>query len=141
MRWYSTSKTFAQEQIDLMFDRLELWHENSLVGMTKDKYLDIQAQLDKDPDPARCPPDTEDFPDIVVYALNIFNMLGDRVYPEIGYIGKDYTNLPILLDIYKIENKELFLDILTRLDAHVIKKSQADLKREYDKIKSKSRGK
>ena len=124
-----------------MFDRLELWQENSSIGMSKEKYLEIQAQLGLEPDPARCPPGVEDFPDIVIDAINVFNSLGDRAYPEIGYMGKDYTNLPIWLDIYGIEDRNLFFQILSKLDAHAIKYSQEKLKREYDKLKSKSRGK
>lgn len=124
-----------------MFDRLEKWQDNSLTGMSKSKYLEIEEQLGREPDPDKCPPDIEDFPEIVIDSLNIFNALGDRIYPEIGYIGKDYTNLPILLEVYKIEDRDLCIQVLARLDARVIKKSQEDLKREYAKMKSKSRGK
>ena len=61
-------------------------------------------------------------------AIQIFNSLGDRVYPDIGYIGKDYTNLPILMEVYNIQDKELLLlDTLSRLDAQAIKSfSRAD---------------
>jgi len=64
-------------------------------------------------------------------------MLGDRVYPEIGYIGKDFTNLPIYLEVHGVEDKEFFLEILSWLDSRAIKKSAAQLKREYDKLKRK----
>lgn len=120
-----------------MWKRLETWQRNSDVGMTKDKYLEMQEQLGKDPDPERCPPGAEDFPEVLIDAISIFNMLGDRVYPEIGYIGKDYTNLPILIQVMQVENKELLLDALARLDSHAIQKSQERLKREYDKLKRK----
>ena len=100
----------------------------------------MQEQLGKNPDLERCPPGIEDFPEIIIDSLSIFNSLGDRVYPEIGYIGKDYTNLPILIKVYKIDNVDLLLETLSRLDAHAIKKSQEHLKREYEKAKRKSRG-
>lgn len=109
--------------------------------MTKEKYLEMEEQLGREPNPERCPPGIEDFPQIVINAIEIFNFLGDRVYPEIGYIGKDYTNLPILMSLYEIDDKELLLEVLSRLDAEAIKVSQERLKREYDKMKSKSRGK
>ena len=105
--------------------------------MTKERYLEIQEQLGREPDFDRCPPGSEDFPEIVIDALNIFHSLGNRVYPDVGYIGKDYTNLPILLEIYKIDNIELIMEILSRLDANAIKDSQENLKREYDKLKRK----
>ena len=78
-----------------------------------------------------------DFPDIVVLAINTFNRLGDRVYSEIGYIGKDYTNLKLYMDLYGIDtqDEDFFLEFLEWLDARAIKKSAEQLKREYDKIK------
>lgn len=108
--------------------------------MTKERYLEMQVQLKREIDPEQCPPGIEDFPEIVVDAIEIFNSLGDRIYPDIGYIGKDYTNLDLLLKLYKIENKELLYSILIRLDSHAIKKSQEALKREHDKLKRKSSG-
>lgn len=123
-----------------MWERLEKWQKNSDVGMTKDKYLEMQEQLGREPKLEDCPPGAEDFPSSLVDAINIFNSLGDRAYPEIGYIGKDYTNLPILIEIFKVDNVDLLMEALSRLDAHAIKKSQEHLKREYDKIKRKNRG-
>lgn len=105
--------------------------------MTKDKYLEMEEQLGRQPDPEKCPPGIEDFPQIIIDSISIFNYLGDRVYPDIGYVGKDYTNLPILLKMFKIDNVELVLDALSRLDAQAIKKSQERIKREYDKLKRK----
>ena len=68
-------------------------------------------------------------------------MIGDRAYPEIGYVGKDYTNLSYYIDIYDVEDKEYFLEILAWLDARAIKKSSEMMKREYDKLKRQNRGK
>lgn len=94
-------------------------------------------QLGKEPNPDEIPPDWEDFPEIVQVAINTFNMLGDRVFPEIGYIGKDYTNLSEFMEVYEIQDREYFLDILNWLDSRAIKKSSEELKREYDKLKRK----
>jgi len=100
----------------------------------------MQEQLGREPDPAKCPPGDDDFPEIVAIAINIFHMLGNRVYPEIGYMGKDYTNLPIYLDLYDVDNTELVLQILSRLDAHTITKSQERIQREHKKMKRKTSG-
>jgi len=108
--------------------------------MTRDRYLDMMEQLGKDPVEEEIPPDLEDLPSTVIEALNTFNTLGDRVYPEIGYIGKDYTNLPFFLDIYEVVDIEFFLEILAWLDSRAIKKSSEELKKEYDKLKRKSSG-
>lgn len=122
---------------EILWERFEVWQKNNNVGMTKEKYLEVQEQLGREPNPEKCPPGIEDFPDEVIEAIQIFNYLGDRVYPEIGYIGKDYTNLPILMKLYNIDNKELLLEVLSRLDSEAIKLSQERLKREYDKMKRK----
>ena len=98
-------------------------------------------QLGKEPIEEELPPDFDDFPEIVIDAVSTFNMLGDRVYPEIGYVGKDYTNLNVYMDLYQIEDKEFFLEILHWLDSRAIKKSSDQVKREYEKLKRKSSGK
>ncbi len=103
--------------------------------MTRERYLKMCEQLDKEPDPEEIPPGIEDFPDIAIQALNTFSSLGDRVYPDIGYMGKDFTTLPYYIEMYGIEDKELFLEILTYLDSRAIKSSQEHLKRERDKLK------
>jgi len=109
--------------------------------MTQDRYLEMMEQLGKEPVPEEMPPGTEDFPNIVINAINTFNSLGDRVYPEIGYIGKDYTNLPFFIEMYEIEDTEFFLEILSWLDSRAIKKSSEQLKKQYDKLKRSSSGK
>ncbi len=127
-------------QKELCLKRLERLFQNSDTGMTRDKYLDMMEQLGKEPINEEIPPDWEDLPEIVVQAVSTFNMLGDRAYPEIGYIGKDYTNLTHYLELYGIEDKEYFLELLAWLDARAIKQSSEAMKREYDKLK-RNRGK
>lgn len=103
--------------------------------MTQERYFELCEQLGKEPDLTEMPPDVSDFPIEVQLSINIFNSLGDRVQSEIGYIGKDYTNLPILLEIYEIEDKDLVLDVLLYLDSRAIKKSSEAMKKERDKLK------
>jgi len=94
-------------------------------------------QMEQEPIEDEIPPDWEDFPELVHSALNTFNMLGNRVYPEIGYMGKDYTNLPYFIEQYEPDDKEFFLVLLDWLDSRAIKSSQDQLKREHDKLKRK----
>lgn len=105
--------------------------------MTQERYLTMCEQLGKEPNFDEMPPDVRDFPDIAIYAMNTFGMLGDRIYPDIGYVGKDFTNLPIFIQTYEIEDKELFLEILHFLESRAIETSQQKLKRERDKLKRK----
>jgi len=105
--------------------------------MTRDRYFTMCEQLGQEPKEEEIPPDSEDFPELVAYALNTFHSLGDRVYPDIGYMGKDFTNLPLYIEMYSIEDNELFLEILTYLESRAIKQSQEALKREREKHKRK----
>ena len=61
-------------------------------GINQDKYKEIQEQRGQPIEENKMPLSLDDFPDIVIIAINVFNRLGDRVYPEIGYVGKDFTN-------------------------------------------------
>jgi hypothetical protein len=85
----------------------------------------------------KCPPELEDFPESIYITLNIFNSLGNRVFPDVGYIGKDYTNLNLLYNFYYIEEyeKDWIFELLLFLDGRAIEASQKSLKREIDKIK------
>lgn len=103
--------------------------------MTQERYLAMCEQMGKEPNPEEMPPDFRDLPEAAADALNIFHMLGDRMYPDIGYVGKDYTNLPTLVNVYGIEDTELLLEILHLVESRAIKQSQDYLKREREKLK------
>jgi hypothetical protein len=107
--------------------------------MTKDQYLRMVEQTGEEIDWERCPPDEEDFPDSILTALNIYYSLGNRVYGDVGYVGKDFTNLPLLYDLYKIQEhqKDWIFELLLFLDNRAIEESQRRMKAEYDKIKRK----
>jgi len=85
----------------------------------------------------KCPPAIEDFPDSVVDAINIYNALGNRVYSEVGFTGKDFTNFSLLVELYRIEPHEhdWLMEILLFLDSRDIVASQKAIKAAYDKIK------
>jgi len=131
----------VEEQKDECLKRLERMLNNTDTGMTRERYLEMCEQMGNDPVEEEIPPDMEDFPPIISEALHTFNMLGDRIYPEIGYVGKDYTNLEHFLELYGIEDKEYFLQLLSWLDARAIKKSSEEIKRQYDKMKRQNSGK
>ena len=119
--------------------KLEELFRNLDQGLSQEKYFEMQEQMGQEIDTEVMPLAIEDFPDVVILAVNVFNRLGDRVYPEIGYIGKDYTNLNLYMETQGVEEhqKDFFLEILEWLDARAIKKAAEQLKREYDKIKRK----
>ena len=130
-------------QKEKCLERLEEMFKNLDSGLTAERYFEMQEQMGQPIDEEKIPPDMEDLPDTVVDAIQIYNRLGDRVYPEIGYIGKDYTNLNLYMKIHEVyeEDKDFLLEIIEWLDTRAIKKAADQLKREYDKIKRKSSGK
>lgn len=105
--------------------------------MTKEKYLSMCEQLNQEPLEEKCPPDFSDFPLPVQQAIEVFNKLGDRVVADIGFLGKDYTALPLHMEILGIDNKDIFLETLLRLDASMIKRSSDEMKKARDKMKKK----
>jgi hypothetical protein len=109
--------------------------------MTKDKYLTLCEQMGQAPSEDKCPPDFEDFPTPVQQAIEIFNKLGDRVYPDIGYMGKDYTPINLHMEVAGVTEKDIFLETLIRLDSFMIKKSAEQLKKARDSVKKKGNGK
>ena len=107
--------------------------------MSKEQYLRMCEQMGEEPDWKKCPPDWEDFPQVIINSINIFNSLGDRVYPDIGYVGKDFTNFRYLIKHYGIEEyqEEYVFDTLLWLDSRAINISQKKIKAEHDRIKNK----
>lgn len=105
--------------------------------MTRERYFKMCEQLGQEPNPEEIPPDIEDFPEITVQAMTTFSSLGDRIFPDIGYLGKDFTTLPYYIEMYDIQDTELFLELLTYLESRAIKASQEQLKREREKLKRK----
>ena len=97
--------------------------------------------MGQDPSEEKCPPDFEDFPIPVQQAIEVFNKLGDRVYPDIGYMGKDYTSINLHMEVLGVTEKDIFLETLVRLDASMIKRSAEQLKKARDSVKKKGHGK
>ncbi len=107
--------------------------------MSKDQYLRMCEQMNQEPDFEKCPDDWEDFPNVVVNAVNIFHSMGDKIMPDIGYLGKDYTNFEFFLKLYDIENhqKDFVTEIILSMESRAVENAQRKLKAEYDKIKRK----
>ena len=108
--------------------------------MTKDQYLRMVEQTGEEIDWDRCPPEGSDFPLSVSNAVNIFHSLGDRIYGDVGYVGKDFTTLTLLMQLYGVETakeKDWLIELLLHLERRTITESQKRMKAEMDKIKRK----
>ena len=107
--------------------------------MTKEQYLMMCEQTGEEIDWDRCPPEWSDFPPIIGDILNVYHSMGDRVFPDIGYIGKDFTSLDFMLKHYQIEEyqHEFAISTILWLDSKAFERSQKKLKAEYDRMKRK----
>lgn len=80
--------------------------------------------MNKEPVESKCPPDIEDFPEPIQFAIKIFFDLNEIVVPDIGLIGRDYTNLRLYIETYQLEeHTELVLDCLSQMDRFMQKHS------------------
>jgi hypothetical protein len=131
------SITFAQQELNELWRRLTNFFNNSEVKVTADRYFEICEQMGHEPDPERIPVEWSDLPYIAQASVYTFNLLGDRIVADIGYLGKDYSNLSVIIDTLDIENRELFLEILNWLDSRAIKQNAEHMKREREKLKRK----
>ena len=96
-------------------------------------------QTGQEVDWEKCPLEWEDFPSPVLTAVNIYNSLGNRVYGDVGFVGKDYTNFEFLLKQYDISDylKDFIFEIIVFMEARQVEESQRKLKAEFNKIKKK----
>lgn len=143
MRYASISHDFESEQLEKLWDRLERFFDNLDGKMTAERYFSLCEQMGKEPKEEEIPPEFQDFPTTVQYAISIYNQLGDRVVSDIGFLGKDYTKFSILLESYLIDEekeKDLVLEIVSWLENRAIKKSSDAIKRQRDKMKNKKGG-
>lgn len=123
--------------MDQLWKRLESWQHNLENNTDTETYLKICEQTGEEPNPDKIPPTLEDFPYDVQAAIIVFSKLGDRVEGNVGYLGKDFTTLPLHMKIMKVDNEEIFLETLLKLDQRLIERSAQELQRERERIKNK----
>ena len=96
-------------------------------------------QTGQEVDWERCPAEWEAFPPLVWETVEIYNSLGDRAFPDIGYIGKDFTTLSFIFKMHGTSKyaQEIIFDLILWLDARNIKISQEKISAEYARMKQK----
>lgn len=97
----------------------------------------MMEQMGEEPDWDKCPVDWEDFPEVVILGINVYNTLGSRIFPEIGYIGKEYSNYDLILEYLGIEEhqKDFVFEVVQFMENREVEISQRKLKAEYDRVK------
>ena len=88
--------------------------------MTKDSYFEMCEMLGEEPIEAEIPLELSDLPEIVQQCIVMFGVVSDR-WDSMGgnYLGKDYSILFNLFDIYQVSDpseKLLSLEFLQHVD-------------------------
>jgi hypothetical protein len=100
-------------------------------------------QLGQEPDPAKMPLDSSDFPEEVQVAFFIFSLLSDNWDGMSGtYLGKDWTQCTQLFELYEVENKKETLFFMKLYENIIVsyKSEEAEKKRKAEERKAKSAG-
>lgn len=87
-------------------------------------------QMGTDPIPEEIPIEYTDLDFNGQLALKIFNMLPDNIEGMSGsWLGKDFSGLGVLLDVYEVVERQKVLDLMMILisetDAHYKRQQQA----------------
>lgn len=69
-------------------------------------------------------------------AIAIYNRLSNRMYPDIGFTGKDLHNLAMLVELYGYPDTEELLDYISVMEDADIRASQKSIKASIDKVKN-----
>ena len=101
-------------------------------------YFRICEQTGETPDPKKMPPDRSEFPREVQEAFLIHDLLPDRWEGMSGsYLGKDYSALGDILDIYEVGNKKQTVLFLKHIEARNSNKVNKELERKRKSSKNK----
>lgn len=85
---------------------LASYFQNAQAGVTKETYFEICEQLGTEPLDDEIPIELDDFPDEIQDAMNIYFRLRDEWDTFSGnYLGKNFTGLGDILDIYQVSNE------------------------------------
>lgn len=65
------------------------------------------------------PPDLEDFPIDYQHAIIAYGTFPDKIMPDIGFMGKDFSFLKFYIELYEddIVDQRFFFEALQKIDA------------------------
>lgn len=82
--------------------------------MTKEQYFSMCEQLGSSPILSEIPIEFEDLPEDCHYAMQIFNILPDKIDGFSGfYFGKDFAGLSDIMSIMSVQDKYHTLHFLS----------------------------
>ena len=133
---------FYWEQVAEIRKLLERYvKEDSSIDV--EKYLTVCEQLGQEPDPAKMPLDSTDFPVEVQVAFFMFSLLSDNWEGMSGsYMGKLWTDLDFLFDLYQVDDREVVFYFMKLYEGTLIsyRAQEAEKRRKAEERKAKSAG-
>lgn len=130
----SRFRKFYREQVGYILARLDAFYKEGMLPI--ETYLRICEQTGEDPDPMKMPPDRSEFPIEVQEAFLLHDFLPDT-WIEGGYLGKNYSSLDSLLNVFNIEEKQQVVIFLKHIDARNMAKINKELERKRKSAESK----
>ena len=100
--------------------------------------------MGEEPDPARMPLDSSEFPEEVQVAFFMFSLLSDNWDGMSGsYMGKNWTQCPQLFDLYEIEDPKTTLFFMKMYEGVLVlhRMEKQEEKRKQSERKSQAGGK
>ena len=132
-------RKFYQDQVKEVLGLIKKQYTHG--QLEYDTYLDICEQKGIDPDPNEMPPTLGDYPLEVQVAFLLHDLLPDRWEGMSGsYLGKDYSSLGLLLDIWEVEDKQTCIYFIKHIEANNSRKINEELenKRKANERKAKA---
>lgn len=85
-------------------------------GLSKEQYFLMCEQMRIEPNPEEIPIGYDDLDYESQLALRIFQLLPDKVEGMGGsWMGKDFSGLGTFLDIFEVDDRRQFIDLLSVL--------------------------
>lgn len=103
--------------MDAVLKQIDSFLKNSEVSMTKDQYFEMCKMLGAEPSEEEIPVEFDDFPLEVQEAYLLYNIISDNWDHMSGtYLGKNMVGIKDIMEIYKIEDARLTLQLINSID-------------------------
>lgn len=138
MIWCLISNDFEANRQDATLEYLAKYFDNATQGVTVEQYLAMCKAMGDEPDMNKIPPDFNSFPVYVQVSLEIFNSLPDTYSGGMSpvYTGKNLSSLPILFELYLVEDEKMrIFEVIRFLDNRARKQAIKEAEKANKKAK------
>ena len=136
---YRRPGKFYQDQVTQILGLLDKQYKEGQLPL--DTYLEICDQKGIEPDPDEMPPEIGSYPYEVQVAFFMHDLLPDKWDGMSGsYMGKDYSALQVLLDVYEVEERKQVCFFLKHIEARNMNKLNDKIRRKQKASENKAKG-